>query len=126
MSRLFKPTFTKSSMTPLERSLERIKELQALEASWNMYDAEKIPEAVIQRAISLVKKLNHQPAIFPTAQESVQFEFTPNGSYLEVEVFEDRYGIYEQLSELEEDLLEEAAVIEIIEAFFARQEEDKV
>ena len=33
--------------------------------------------------------LNRQPDIFPTANDSIQFEFVNNDDYLEVEIFDD-------------------------------------
>lgn len=41
----------------------------------------------------MLLKLNRQPDIFPTANNSIQFEFKNKDDYLEIEIFDDQSHI---------------------------------
>ena len=69
-------------------NLKKLDEISHLEKNWNGHNADPIPLNVLENAFSLLKHLkDYEPNIFPTATDSIQFEwFNDNDAYLEVEV----------------------------------------
>ena len=90
-----KPGDKHSSHPDFEKRKDNIKLLKSfsdLPKGWNGNGAKSISLSLINRCIDLISfpDLNYQPDIFPTARESIQFEYEkPDGSYLEIEVYED-------------------------------------
>lgn len=79
----------------LEGIIKAIESFKELERNWNGYDAEPIPEAVINKALELAKQLQPTPEfVAPTARRSIQFEWEVDGLYTEVEVFNDKIEIF--------------------------------
>lgn len=65
--------------------LEEIKETQKED------EDDYVSDRVIDNALKLVFNLEHQPELFKTNENSINMQFeTKDGSYLELEVFEDR------------------------------------
>lgn len=74
----------------LIRSYRTIEEISCLCDNWNENNAQKFSSTLLERTRAIVETLKKQPEIFPTANESIQFEFEKNdGDYLEFELFED-------------------------------------
>lgn len=74
----------------LRENFQRLEEIATLHEGWNGYNAKPIPDIVISYLQALLPKLDEQPEIFPTACESIQFEYTrEDGEILEFELFED-------------------------------------
>lgn len=70
-------------------SLFRILEIERLEDNWNGNGAASFSGRILSAAKNLVMTLSVQPAIFPTARDSIQFEYEKeSGDYLEIELFE--------------------------------------
>lgn len=66
-----------------------LSEIAALKDNWNGNGASSFQRQLLQTASGLIDTLAHQPDIFPTARDSIQFEYeTPEGDYLEFELFE--------------------------------------
>lgn len=71
-------------------NLETLDNFKALQFNWNGNNAEPFSESLIEKAKSIIFHLKYQPEVFPTAKQSVQFEYEKeNGDYLEFEIFED-------------------------------------
>lgn len=66
---------------------QRIIDIRKLQKDWDGYNALPIPFEVCKLAENLLQKLNHVPEIFPTARESIQFQWENNSDYAEVEIF---------------------------------------
>lgn len=79
-----------SAMTPeMANSLLRIEEIGRLPDNWNGSGAAAFSRALVGAARALVCALPVQPAILPTARDSIQMEYErENGDYLELELFE--------------------------------------
>ena len=84
----------------LEDNIKKVEEFRKLEKDWNMYDADPLPLKVIDNAIEILKHLDIQPKVFPTAADSIQFEYEEeirtdedepiSTAYIEFEVKEDK------------------------------------
>lgn len=84
----------------LERNLLRLEEIANLEFDWNGYGAEPFFTSLVEKTKSIILELEFQPKIFPTAANSIQLEYhSPDGSYFEVEVFEDGVSIMQVLGD---------------------------
>lgn len=59
----------------LEENIQKINSFKELEHGWDTYDADPIPLTVIENAIEIVKQLKIQPKVFPTAADSIFFEY---------------------------------------------------
>lgn len=71
-------------------NLVRIMEIRQLQDNWNGNNASKFSEKLLEIAKELVMNTGIQGEIFPTARDSIQFEYENEaGDYLELEVFED-------------------------------------
>ncbi len=68
-----------------------------MEQNWNGYDAPPVSATAIANAKAIVNVVSPSPEVFPTANQSVQLEYTkPNGEYLELEVTDDAvYALYQ-------------------------------
>lgn len=92
-----------------------------LEKNWNLYDADPFENELIEKCVELVKSLKIQPEIFPTARGSIQFEYYfKDGTYFEVEIFEDSIEYYLKKSSGNATESENASwdeVLDIIERF---------
>jgi len=76
-----------------ERKVENLKiidEIKNLKDNWNENGALAFSNEIIDKVKSLVLSLTFQPYIYPTANESIQFEYeNERGDYIEFELFED-------------------------------------
>jgi hypothetical protein len=73
---------TKIKMNEYIKSIEILESFRKLEKDWNGYDAEPIPDESIDSALDFLNYLKENikdliyPEIYPTAQDSVQFEWS--------------------------------------------------
>lgn len=73
-----------------ENSLAKLLEIKNLEDNWNGNGASRFSENLIAFVREMIMKLSVQPAIFPTARDSIQLEYENDcGDYLEFEIFEE-------------------------------------
>lgn len=80
----------------LLRNRETLQKISELKSNWNGYGANGFSNSLINRCKSFIEEIGFQPDIFPTANDSIQFEWkNPQGDYLEIEFYEDgSYGAY--------------------------------
>ena len=80
-----------------EDNLNKLKCIVALEEDWNGNGAGVIPDEVIRQAEDLLMTLPVQPEIFPTALQTIQFEYdNSRRDHIEIELDgSDRAGIFE-------------------------------
>lgn len=68
-------------------NLKKLEQISSLKDGWNGNGAPKIPSALIKKARALIKALNIQPEIFPTALKTIQFEFdNSRHDHMEIEI----------------------------------------
>lgn len=71
-------------------NLEKLKLISKLKYNWDLYGAEPISKDLIDIMRNLIYGLKYQPEIFPTACNSIQFEYEKkNGDYLEFELVDE-------------------------------------
>ena len=83
---------------------EQIKSYLHLPNNWNGNGANAISKNIVERALKLVQKLDYQPEIFPTARDTIQFEYEKGDNYLEIEVFIDFFILYKNVNDEEKEL----------------------
>lgn len=70
-------------------NLLRLVEIEQLQNNWNGNNASSFSEQLLSTARQIIMKSLIQGNIFPTARDSIQFEYENNiGDYLEIEAFE--------------------------------------
>lgn len=78
-------------LSSLQSNINKLNSFRDLPDNWNCIGGEKIDNDVIDTSLSIICLLSHQPYIFPTGRNSVQFEYEKtNGDYLEFEIFKDK------------------------------------
>lgn len=70
-------------------SEEKIKTFYKLKKDWNDNGAPEISGEIITNALSLDRLIPIETDVFPTAKNSIQFEFEKDGYYLEFELARD-------------------------------------
>lgn len=82
---------------------KKLNQFKGLQKDWNGYDAEPLPEHVIDAALLFLEKLRESNQnidgweVFPTARQTVQFEKTTGRNYIEVEIYKDgRFVFYSE------------------------------
>lgn len=108
-------------MRSLKENLELLNSFKMLKKGWNGYDADPIDIRAIEHATAIVSKLEKQPEIFPTANDSVQIEYSTEKGYLEFEIFEDHINGFKNTNEGKQSIgnLTEREMTEEIRIFLA-------
>jgi len=72
------------------KNIEKLNEFLDLRENWNGNNAKPFKEEVIDKCIDLINLLSidNQPEIFPTARNTIQFEYDNKNKYLEFEISE--------------------------------------
>lgn len=70
-------------------NLKKINRIAGLKDDWNLHGASSFSESLLKLCRNMLLKLKRQPDIFPTANNSIQFEFKNKDDYLEIEIFDD-------------------------------------
>lgn len=89
--------FCESKSMSYYRNAKIIDDFRLLEFNWNGNKAEKIPEAVRKNAslfLDRIRGISDFIRVFPTARDSIQFEYTNNGKYVEAELFENQFTLF--------------------------------
>ena len=87
-----------------------------LEDGWNGNTARAFEKQLISMVRRIITALDVQPELFPTACDSVQFEYEKeNGAYLEIEInLEDTWEVFEVSSDGQEKYSSIEADVEAI------------
>ena len=86
---------SQSATVELLENLEKLESFLNLPENWNGNGAKPFSFELINYVIEILCRLPKQPQIFPTAENSIQLEYdNPDGSYLEIEVFEDVIQVF--------------------------------
>lgn len=67
--------FEKLNKVNISENLEKIKNIKLLENNWNSYGARPLSENLCDKVINLINNVIVQPKIFPTANDSILFEY---------------------------------------------------
>jgi len=78
----------------LERNVNRLSELSRFEYNWDGHWASRFSTEVIYKAMNFIYGIILQPKIFPTANNSVKFEYESGDVYLEFEIFDHRIEMF--------------------------------
>lgn len=82
-----KPAATLSSDSIREDNLKKLRNIGDLKDNWNGNGASAFPKTIIDRVTDLINKLPIQPEIFPTALNSIQFEYdNSRRDHMEIEI----------------------------------------
>lgn len=83
----------------LRKNLSTLDDISRLKDDWNGYGASAFSKELIDRCRNILAQLPVQPNVYPTACDSIQFEWeTADGRYMDVEVPEyGLTGIYKML-----------------------------
>ena len=88
--------------------MKSIENFRKLESNWNGNNADKIPEIVVLSAFQLLNQVvavSDELRVFPTARDSIQFEYSHQGTYVEAELFANEFCLYsENANGLEQEL----------------------
>jgi len=83
---------------------KKVLSFKSLPTNWNLHGASPVSEMVVNKACQLLLLLGvYQPQVFPTARNTVQFEYETDKGYLEFEISEDSIQYFKELGELEEE-----------------------
>lgn len=75
----------------LVRNISIIKSFAKLPVNWNDNGAGQFTNRLINTAVKILRNLDYQPEVFPTARASILLEYgKPDGKFLGIEVFENR------------------------------------
>ena len=75
-------------------NLTKLDKISDLKENWNEEGAPSISKDVIQKAKRAIIVLDIQPEIFPVADNSVQFEYSFNDSYLELQFYRNNIEVF--------------------------------
>lgn len=75
-------------------NIKRILDFAKLEKNWNNNNADKFDPKLIEKCLLLISNIPLQPKVFPTACNSIQFEYRNENEYLEFEIFLDRITMF--------------------------------
>jgi len=85
--------FNNNDFLKKRKNLALLKSFRDLEYNWNDNGADPFDPSLIYRCIERLNLLPVQPDIFPTARDSIQYEYErDNGEYLEIEIYGTNYG----------------------------------
>ena len=63
---------------------------EILKDNWNGYGAKAFDKEFVDYCLDIGNKLYLASQVFPTANNSIQFEYEVNGKYMEIEIFKDK------------------------------------
>lgn len=65
-----------------------------LKENWNGYGADPFKKDFVEQCRTVVKGLNREPFVAPTANNSIQIEYEDKNGYLEIELFENKANVF--------------------------------
>ena len=95
LDRLRGETVEKTLSPELSKNLLKLDEIASLKKNWNGNKSKPMSRKLVKKAKSLIINLEIQPQIFPTANDSIQFEYDgEKNSYLELQITKDNKFSY--------------------------------
>ena len=77
-------------MNDLKNNIKKLDAISELKHNWDLHDAPEFNKLLIEyckeKIYELEDRLKAQPEIFPTNNETIQFEFKNSSDWLEVEI----------------------------------------
>lgn len=73
---------------------DKLKEISEYKENWNGYEAEPFDKGLIEKCKFILGQLVVCPEIYPTADNSIQFEHHSNEMYIALEIFPTRSVIF--------------------------------
>lgn len=106
-------------------NLNKLNSFKNFEPNWNGYKADSFNVELIDRVWNIINlpSLKFQPDIFPTARQSIQFEYEKsNGNYLEFEIFQNRITGFSIIADEETEFknLSESEMLRMIDDFYPK------
>lgn len=81
---------TKNYSVHLKNNIKKLDAIAELKFNWDLHDAPEFNKSLIEfckkKLYELDEKFKVQPEIFPTNNETIQFEFKNSSDWLEVEI----------------------------------------
>lgn len=106
------------------KSLLRILDIEKLQDNWNGNGATSFSKNILETAKSIIMQLSIQPRIFPTARDSIQFEYENDiGDYLEFELFDNgmlKVFTYSHSGNADTNYIEVCEMNEVVNKFYGR------
>lgn len=106
------------------KSLLRILDIEKLPDNWNGNGATSFTKEILATAKSIIMQLSIQPHIFPTARDSIQFEYENDmGDYLEFELFDNgmlKVFTYSHSGNTDTNYIEVCKMNEVVNKFYGR------
>lgn len=101
-SKMFSPSFVRESKKL--NNFKKLFDISKLEDNWNFSGAKPISETIIFDCLNIINGIKIQPQIFPTARDSIQFEYEKeNEDYLEFEIFCDKIVMFSIIGDQENE-----------------------
>lgn len=83
--------FTTNEAEKLWNALLKLEKFRHFKQGWNGYDADPFSDELISYVReAIIIDLDIIPEVFPSADNSIQLEYTWDNKYLEFQVFEDK------------------------------------
>ncbi len=105
-------------------NLKKLDQIAYLEDGWNGNTARAFEKQLISMVRGIITALDVQPELFPTACDSVQFEYEKeDGAYLEIEInSEDAWEVFEVDSDGQEKYssieAKVEAIVKVVNSFY--------
>lgn len=74
--------------------INKLKAIAQLGDGWNGNGASKFSEQLINKTKDFIDRLNEDPEVFPTANDSIQLEYEIEDDYLQINIFEDKIVVF--------------------------------
>lgn len=112
-------------MNDLKNNIKKLAAISELKQNWDLHDAPEFNKLLIEyckeKIYELDNRLKVQPEIFPTVNETIQFEFKNGSDWLEIEISSDMSHIdcfiFKNSKETEQQcLLDE--LLKVVELFY--------
>lgn len=74
--------------------LDKLEKFSKYEENWNGYGAAPFDKELINKCRLILDNLIVYPMVFPTANDSIQFEYKSRNVYFEIEVCHNKYYLF--------------------------------
>lgn len=71
--------------------------------NWNGYDADPIPQKVIDFVYRLLRNLGTQPEIFPCASKSIDLEYDRHNAFMSLNISDNKITVFKDYKDRNEE-----------------------